>query len=60
MPREITVHLSVTVPDGDARSVDEITDALLAAMAEGDNSADGDGTYDVGGLFVVCPLAEEL
>jgi hypothetical protein len=72
-PREILVHLNVTVPPSDARSADEIADYLLAALGVGLEGAPEDwvsGHYLTfrssassltdGALTVVCPMAEEV
>lgn len=52
--REMLVHLNVTVPAGDARTADEIADAIMAAIEVG---SDHDAVRD---LSIVCPLADEV
>lgn len=71
MPRTILVHLNVTAPDDDARSADEIADAILAALEVGSDHPDdpllqsvfalGTGALASGNdAPIVCTLAEEV
>lgn len=52
--RTVVVHLNVGLPVGDARSADEVRDAILGAVEVGQ---DDDSVRD---LDVTCPLAEEI
>lgn len=54
MPREILLHLNVSVPDGDDRPVDEIEHAVTGALEVGSDDE------SLEGLEIVVVLAEEI
>lgn len=51
MPREVLVHLNCAVPDGDARSAEEIAQAIVDTLALDPEVID---------LDISAPLAEEV